>query len=298
MIKRTLGITNPFHLETKHEQLILKSKETNEEHKIPIEDIGYLIIENQRISITIPTLQKLSENNVAVIFCNDKHAPCSMMLNLDGHHIQQERFRAQLNASKPLHKQLWQQTIKAKINNQAALLDLQSKNIESLVNFSKDVQSGDSTHREALAAKYYWRHLFEVENFSRQRFGAAPNPQLNYGYTILRAATARALIGVGLLPTLGIHHHNRYNDFCLADDIMEPFRPYVDQIVLSIIDDYGLNEDLSKEEKQELLQILTVNVNIEGQIKPLMMALNQSASSLRKCFEGESRKLIYPQLCD
>lgn len=296
MIKRTLVISNPFHLETRHEQLILKSKETNQENKIPIEDIGYLIIENHRVGITIPTLQKLSENNVAVVFCNDKHAPCSMLLNLDGHHIQQERFRAQINASKPLHKQLWQQTIKAKINNQAALLQMQSKKIESLVTFSKNVQSGDSTNREALAAKYYWKHLIETPKFTRERFGAAPNPQLNYGYTILRAATARALIGVGLLPTLGIHHHNRYNDFCLADDIMEPFRPFVDQIVLNIIKDYGLNDDLIKEEKQELLQILTVDVNVEEQIKPLMIALNQTASSLRKCFEGESRKLIYPQL--
>ena len=175
MIKRTLVISNAFHLETQHEQLILKSKETNQVNKIPIEDIGYLVIENQRVGITIPTLQKLSENNVAVIFCNAKHAPCSMLLNLDGHHIQQERFRAQLKATKPLHKQLWQQTIKAKINNQAALLQMQSKNIESLITFSKNVQSGDSTNHEALAAKYYWKHLIEAPNFTRERFGAAPN---------------------------------------------------------------------------------------------------------------------------
>lgn len=296
MLKRTLFISNPFHIDTRYNQLRLKSKETQNENIVPIEDIGYLIIENQRVSITIPTLQKLSENNVAVVFCNDKHSPSSMLLNLNGHHIQQERFRKQLEASKPLQKQLWQQTIKAKINNQAALLKVQKKKYESLLTFSKNVQSGDSTNREALASKFYWQNLFEVPKFKRERFGIPPNQQLNYGYTILRAATARALIGVGLLPTLGIHHHNRYNDFCLADDIMEPYRPYVDQIVVQMINDYGLNEELCREEKQELLQVLTVDVKVDEQIKPLMIALNQTASSLRKCFEGVSRKLIYPQL--
>lgn len=296
MLKRTIFISNPFHIETRYNQLRLKSKETQNEIIVPIEDIGYLIIENQRVTISIPTIQKLSENNVAVVFCNDKHSPSSMLLNLNGHHIQQERFRKQLEASKPLQKQLWQQTIKAKINNQAALLKVQTKKYESLLTFSKNVQSGDSTNREALASKFYWQNLFEVPKFKRERFGIPPNQQLNYGYTILRAATARALIGVGLLPTLGIHHHNRYNDFCLADDIMEPYRPYVDQIVLQMINDYGLNEELCREEKQELLQVLTVDVKVDEQIKPLMIALNQTASSLRKCFEGVSRKLIYPQL--
>lgn len=296
MLKRTLFISNSFHIETRYNQLRLKSKETQRENIIPIEDIGYLVIENQRVTITIPTLQKLSENNVAVVFCNDKHSPSSMLLNLNGHHIQQERFRKQLEASKPLQKQLWQQTIKAKINNQAALLKQQMKNNETLLNFSRNVQSGDSTNREALASKFYWQNIFEISKFKRERFGTPPNQQLNYGYTILRAATARALIGVGLLPTLGIHHHNRYNDFCLADDIMEPYRPYVDQIVLQMINDYGLNEELCREEKQELLQVLTVDIKVDEQIKPLMIALNQTASSLRKCFEGVSRKLIYPQL--
>ena len=230
MTKRTIIISNPFYLETRFKQLILKSKENTDEHKIPIEDIGFLVIENQRVSITIPVLQELSENNVAVIFCNSKHSPCSMLLNLDGHYIQQERFRQQLEASKPLHKQLWQQTIKAKIYNQAALLEIEGKKFVSLLEFAKNVQSGDTTNREALAAKYYWKQLIDLQHFVRERFGKAPNPHLNYGYTILRAATARALIGVGLLPTLGIHHHNRYNDFCLADDIMEPYRPFVDKI--------------------------------------------------------------------
>ena len=196
MLKRTLFISNPFHIDTRYNQLRLKSKETQNENIVPIEDIGYLIIENQRVSITIPTLQKLSENNVAVVFCNDKHSPSSMLLNLNGHHIQQERFRKQLEASKPLQKQLWQQTIKAKINNQAALLKVQKKKYESLLTFSKNVQSGDSTNREALASKFYWQNLFEVPKFKRERFGIPPNQQLNYGYTILRAATARALIGV------------------------------------------------------------------------------------------------------
>ena len=297
MANRTIMITKPYHLETRYNQLILKSKECGLEHKIPIEDIGFLVIENQRTGLTIYTLQQLAENNVAVIFCNDKHSPSSLLLTLDGHHLHQERFRSQLEASKPLHKQLWQQTIKAKITNQSNLLKIKHKNFRVLDNFAMNVLSGDTTNREALAAKYYWRELIEQPGFVRERFGSAPNPHLNYCYTILRAATARALIGVGLLPTLGIHHHNRYNDFCLADDIMEPYRPYVDRLVLRVIDEHGSEELLSTEVKSELLGILTEEIEFEGQIKPLVNALNNTASSLRQCFEGCTRKIVYPKLC-
>lgn len=299
MLKRTIAINSPYHIETRYNQLKLVAKDNAEQHNIPIEDIGYLIIENQQVSISLPSLGKLAQNNVAVIFCNDKHLPSQMLLNLNGHHIQQERFRSQLNASKPLMKQLWQQTIKAKIRNQAKVLESINKPYAQLLTYARQVQSGDSTNREALAAKYYWQNIFDIPKFYRERFGQAPNPLLNYGYTLLRAATARALTGVGLLATMGIHHRNRYNDFCLADDIMEPYRPYFDMLILQMIDDYGLNDDISTEEKAELLQGLTMDVQFENQTKPLILALNKTASSLRKCFEGESRKLLYPIiLCD
>ncbi len=226
MIKRTLFFGNKCSLTTKYEQLNIKilDKETS----VPIEDIGFIIIENQEVYISIPALSKLSSNNVSVIFCNNKHMPQSMLLNIESHHLQQEHFKNQINASEPLKKQLWQQIIKAKILNQSIVLEKLNINTNPLKYYATKVLSGDSDNREAVAASYYWKHLFDFD-FKRERYGTYPNLFLNYGYTILRAAVARAISGSGLLNTLGIHHHNnRYNAFCLADDIMEPYRPLID----------------------------------------------------------------------
>lgn len=293
MIKRTLFFANKFSLTTKNNQLVVKS-DTNEPKTIPIEDIGCLVIENQETYISIPTLSKLSANNVSVIFCDAKHMPQSMLLNLESHHIQQEHFKNQINASEPLKKQLWQQIIKHKVCHQAQLLSKIGKNKTPLEHYASKVLSGDTTNREAVAASFYWKNIFDFD-FKRERYGAYPNLFLNYGYIVLRAAVARALSGSGLLNTLGIHHKNKYNAFCLADDIMEPYRPLVDAKVLEILEKYD-EHDLITPIKLDLLSILTQTVYFKDKKSPLMVALTTTTSSLQQCFSGKSKKLIYPKL--
>ena len=292
MIKRTLFFANKSSLTTKNEQLIIKTNER--EASVPIEDIGFVVIENQESYISLPTINKLINNNVAVIFCNEKHMPSSMLMNLDGHHLQHEFFKAQINASEPLKKQLWQQTVKTKIQHQAQLLENIGQANTPLNYYASKVLSGDSDNREGAAAAYYWKHIFDFD-FKRERYGEHPNAFLNYGYIVLRAAVARALAGSGLLNTIGIHHRNKYNAFCLADDIMEPYRPLVDIKVLEIINNYETTE-LTTEIKAELLSILTQNVYYQNQVSPLMVALNKTTSSLQQCFAGSSKKIIYPKL--
>jgi len=220
--------------------------------------------------------------------------PSSMLLNLNSHHLQHDIFKNQLNASEPLKKQLWQQTVKAKILNQAELLSKQGNNENPLAYYASNVLSDDNDNREGAAAAYYWKHLFNFD-FKRERTGNFPNSFLNYGYIVLRAAVARALSGSGLLNTLGIHHRNKYNAFCLADDIMEPYRPLVDAKVITIIKNYNETE-LTTPIKAELLSVLTETVYFDTKISPLMVALNTTSSSLQQCFKGTTRKVIYPKL--
>jgi CRISPR-associated protein Cas1 len=240
-------------------------------------------------------MQLLAENNAAVIFCDAKHLPNSMLLHLDAHYIQNERFKAQIQASEPLKKQLWQQTIVAKIKNQGQLLNYLAKDGKALLMKAKLVKSGDTTQEEAKAARIYWQRLFGSD-FTRARFGVAPNAGLNYAYAILRAAMARALAGSGLLNTLGIHHHNRYNAFCLADDLMEPYRPFVDLCVYELVEAGENLESLNTQVKAELLKILNQDVALNNEVKPLQNALKVTAQSLAKCFEGKSKKLHFPSL--
>jgi CRISPR-associated protein Cas1 len=293
MIKRTLFFAKKFSLTTKNNQLVI-SNDKLPTKTIPIEDIGYVVIENQQTYISIPALNKLNDNNVALIFCNEKHLPQSMLLTLDNHHIQHELFKHQINASEPLKKQLWQQVVTHKINNQAALLDSIGKSENPLAYYSSKVLSGDTTNREAVAASFYWKNIFDFQ-FKRERLGAYPNLFFNYGYIILRAAVARAISGSGLLNTLGIHHSNKYNSFCLADDIMEPYRPLVDAKVLAILKKYD-EHDLITPIKLELLSVLTETVYFEDKKSPLMVALSNTTSSLQNCYMGKSRKINYPKL--
>jgi CRISPR-associated protein Cas1 len=261
---------------------------------VPIEDIGFIVLENQETYISIPAISKLASNNVSVIFCDNKHMPQSMLLNLDNHHIQQRHFENQINASEPLKKQLWQQVVKHKISNQAQLLNQIGKNNSPLDYYASKVLSGDSDNREAVSAAYYWKNIFDFD-FKRERVGEYPNLFLNYGYIVLRAAGARALSGSGLLNTLGIHHHNKYNAFCLADDIMEPYRPLVDAKVLEIMRNYD-ERDLITPIKLDLLSILTQTVYFKEKESPLMVALSSTTSSLQQCFSGKTRKIVYPNL--
>ena len=221
--------------------------------------------------------------------------PVGLMLPLYGNTTQNERFRHQLDASLPLMKQLWQQTVKQKIENQAAILKkCAGGEVRCMTKWASDVKSGDSDNLEARAAAYYWKNLFAIEGFTRDREGIPPNNLLNYGYAILRAVVARGLVASGLLPTLGIHHHNRYNAYCLADDIMEPYRPYVDELVYNLVNGRRDYAELTKELKTELLSIPVLDVTIAGKRSPLMVAVGQTTASLYKCFGGESRKIVYP----
>jgi CRISPR-associated protein Cas1 len=310
MIKKTLCFSNPAYLSLRDAQLVIKlpeiekaanlTKEFKKSNEVtrPIEDIGVVILDHKQITITQGTLEALLENNCAVITCDSNHLPTGLLLPLVGNTTQNERFRDQLESSLPLRKQLWQQTIQYKIRNQSAVLSLCSNaETKCMQIWANDVRSGDPDNLEARAAVYYWKNLFgHISGFIREREGVPPNNLLNYGYAILRAVVARSLVASGLLPTLGIHHHNRYNAYCLADDIMEPYRPYVDHLVYHITEQYGEEVELTKDVKAELLSIPTLDVVISGKRSPLMIGVSQTTASLYKCFSGEQRKIAYPDL--
>lgn len=344
MIKRTLYFGNPAYLSMRNAQLVIhlpevvKNNDLPENFKkeaqatIPIEDIGVVLLDHKQITITQGLLEALLANNVAVITCDSSRMPLGLLMPLSSHTVQSERFQAQIDASVPLRKQLWQQTVQAKISNQAYVLEnFRGVVVKNMRVWVDDVKSGDSDNLEARAAAYYWKNAFPmIPDFKRGREGVPPNNLLNYGYAILRAVVARSLVGSGLLPTLGIHHHNRYNAYCLADDIMEPYRPFVDKMVIEIVDDiikqnpiaieeinsrqldYNIaaapetNEydeqaqskmsafDLTKEIKAKLLNIPVLDVMINNQRSPLMIAVNQTTASLAKCYIGETRKIAFP----
>lgn len=314
MIKKTLCFTNPAYLSLRDCQMVVKMPEVERSdlpesmkkesaRTIPVEDIGVVVLDNKRITITHGLLEALLENNCAVITCDSRSMPVGLMLPLCGNTVQNERFRDQLDASLPLQKQLWQQTVKAKIDNQAAVLSaFTGEEVACMHRWSADVRSGDTDNLEGRAAAYYWKLLFKnidgLERFTRDRDGPPPNNLLNYGYAILRAVIARALVSSGMLPTLGIHHHNRYNAYCLADDIMEPYRPYIDQLVCGIVSRNTIEyySELTKEIKIQLLAIPTLEVCIGGKRSPLMVAASQTTASLYKCFSGDQRRITFPEI--
>lgn len=309
MLKKTLYFGTPVYLSLRNAQLVIKLPEVekntslpksfkqNSEVTKPVEDLGVVVLDNKQITITSGVLEALLENNCAVITCDSKSMPVGLMLPLYGNTTQNERFRRQLDASLPLKKQLWQQTIKTKIDNQASVLKAcVGEEMKCMRVWANEVKSGDPDNLEARAAAFYWKNLFSnIEGFTREREGIFPNNLLNYGYAILRAVVARALVTSGLLPTLGIHHHNRYNAYCLADDIMEPYRPYVDELVFQMIQTLGLSFELTKDIKARLLTIPTLDVNIGGKRSPLMVAVSQTTASLYKCFDAELRRILYPE---
>ncbi len=309
MIKRTLYFGNPAYLGMRNSQLEIRLPQVEKNDTlpepfkeklvttIPIEDIGVVIVDHQQITITHSLIATLLENNVALITCDSTHHPTGLMLPLSVHNVQSERFKYQIEASLPLKKQLWQQTIAAKITNQATLLKRRNIPADNMLHWADNVKSGDIENHEARAAAYYWKSLFPKElNFLRDRFGAPPNNILNYGYAILRAIVARGLVGSGLLPTFGIHHRNKYNAYCLADDIMEPYRPFVDETVCGIIESGEDFTDLTTTIKKQLLEIPTKDILIGGETSPLMVGIQRTTSSLAKSFEGDTRKIVYPEL--
>lgn len=302
MISRTIFITQPCRLSLRDKQLVveysgIKGQEDMADKSVPVEDLGMVVLEHRQISITHALLDSLTRHNVAVITCDQKSMPSGLFLPLEGNTLQSERYREQIEASEPLKKQLWQQTVMAKIRNQASVLDKWDSDSQFLIERSKQVKSGDKGNEEAVCSYYYWKRIFPPAwNFSRNRNGLPPNNLLNYGYAIIRAAMARSLVGAGLQPTYGIFHRNRYNAYCLADDIMEPYRPYVDNVVRGIISQTSNIETLTLEHKNALLRLMSTDVIIDGRNSPLMVAIQKTAYSLTRCFSGEQRVLLYPIL--
>ena len=297
MIKRTLYLGQAAYLSLRDGQLLVRLPAEEGSRSIPIEDIGVLILDHQQISITHGLMNALEAHKCALITCSASHMPSGLFLPLDAHSLQSERFRAQIEATLPLKKQLWQQTVRMKIQNQARVLEeVYAHPQANMLAWVKQVRSGDPDNLEARAAAYYWANLFpSLPKFTREREESAPNALLNYGYALLRAVVARSLVSVGLLPTLGIHHHNRYNAYCLADDIMEPYRPYVDKFVQEIYErEYP--ESLTKDIKHRLLTIMEQDVVINGITHPFSIATSLTASSLVRCFEGSSKQIDYPAL--
>ena len=293
MIKQTLVFSKPASLSLKDRQLVIK-REGEDVVTRPIEDIGFVVIENQSVFVSIPLFNALAANNVAVILCDSKMMPSSVITPLVGNSTQGESYRNQVEVSGPTRKNLWKQIIESKIRNQALLLDLLGKDGDDLKPYWKNVKSGDSDNREGAASRIYWRLLFGDEFFRERGAEEAPNCLLNYGYAVLRAAAARALVGSGLLPAFGLFHRNRYNPFPLADDVMEPYRPFVDMLTYELYQD-GVKA-LTPAVKQRLLSLLTVDVKIGDVKKPLSIALSSTTASLVRVFSGEDKQIQCPVL--
>ncbi|MBQ0118064.1 MAG: type II CRISPR-associated endonuclease Cas1 [Flavobacterium sp.] len=297
MIKRTVLVENKMSITTKWNQLVLKSDLV--ERTVPLEDLGYLVLDHPEIYLSLPAMNELVAHQTAVIICGKNHLPNGMFLNLNAHHIQQEIFKHQISASIPLKKQLWQQTVVEKIQNQGLLLQRMTQTTNNFDFLASKVLSGDTSNMEGVAAQFYWKYFpqpnLERDGLKRERFGDYPNNFLNYGYAILRAATARALSGSGLLNTLGIHHKSKYNAFALADDIMEPFRPLVDEAVFELMENCQ-DQELNTQIKAALLNVLTRTVYFKTEKSPLMVALQKTASSLQQCYTGDRKKIKYPKL--
>lgn len=296
MIKQTLYFGNPTYLSLKNKQLLIKTIKNSKDKIIsrPIEDIGVVLLDNGQITITHNAIKALQDNKVALISCDDKHMPASLMLPMQGHTEQSRIYRYQIEASTPLKKQMWQQTVIAKIKNQNAVLSKIGKPLKKLDYLAERVQSGDPKNLEGQAAAYYWPVLFD--GFTRDRYGEPPNNLLNYGYAVLRAMIARSLVSSGLLPGLGIFHRNKYNAYCLADDIMEPFRPFVDLLVYNMVQNEGLASFLESKSKARLLSVATMDARFGKKKSPLMVGMIMTTASLAACFIGKKRKIKFPLL--
>lgn len=292
MLKQTLFFSQPCKLSLRLKQLVIEREDFLQPVTRPIEDLSVVVIENQQVLITIPLLNELANNNVAVIICDSHFMPSIQMIPLEANATQQESYKFQLDASLPLIKNIWKDIVETKIKNQARVLNSLGKNESLLKPLYNNVKSGDCENNEGIAARLYWRELFG-DNFRRDRYGETPNNLLNYGYTILRAATARALVGSGLNLSFGLFHRNRYNPFPLADDIMEAYRPYVDDIVYRL---YTENNEtkLNNNVKTDLINVIYRDVWLNERKHPLQVALTLTAASLLRVFKGEEKHVALP----
>lgn len=296
MITRSIYIGNPAHLKLKDEQMYILCPETKAmKGKVPVEDLGLLMLDHFQITISHQLIQKMMGNNVVVVSCDSHHLPHGIMLPLYGHTQHSHRLKDQIEVSEPLKKQLWKQTIECKIANQSEVLRRLGNYYEPMIDYQLNVKSGDITNMEGIAAQHYWKYLISLD-FLRHRFGDSPNNFFNFGYAVLRSIVARSIVETGLLPVLGIFHKNKYNPYCLADDLMEPYRPFVDLLVMQWLEKFPETDELTKEFKAHILQIATKDLKIDGLKRPLMVAVKTTATSLYKCYKGQKRLISYPEL--
>ena len=296
MITRSIYIGNPAYLKLKDNQMkILDPKTKAEKGTVAVEDLGFLMLDHFQITISHQLIQKMMGNNVVVVCCDSSHLPHGIMLPMYGHSEHSQRLKDQLEASEPLKKQLWKQTVECKIENQKEVLLRLGNYYEPMLLYRKEVKTGDLTNMEGIAAQHYWKNLISLD-FLRARFGDSPNQFFNFGYSVLRSIVARAIVETGLLPVMGIFHKNKYNPYCLADDLMEPYRPFVDWMVMKWLIQNPDSEELGKDFKAFILQVATMDVSIDGLKRPLLVAVKATASSLYKCYTGEKRLISYPEL--
>lgn len=296
MIKRIVEISQArTHLSIQYGQLILK-REGQQVSSIPCEDIGVLLADHRGTTYTHSVFTELLKNGAAVVLCGENHHPSGMLLPIESNSIQTERFRQQIQAKEPVKKRLWKQIVRAKIKHQAKLAGTKSSVCKSLMVLRDRVRSGDPDNVEAQASRKFWPAYLQDENFRRNKSGPPPNNMLNYGYMVMRAAVARALCSAGLLPSLGIHHKNRYNAFCLADDILEPFRGFVESKVRDIWQCEGVVDELDQKIKARLLEVLYEPVCIGGFKGPVMVGLHRTTASLQRCFAGEQKNIDLPEI--
>jgi CRISPR-associated protein Cas1 len=294
MIEKIIDISEgPAKLNSKYEQLIITHN--GESHSIPINEISVVLISTPTVSISSGVISLMCKNNGMIVVCDEKYMPVGVLLPYETNYVQQERFYAQIQASMPIKKQLWKQIITSKITSQGVVLKKMTGSDKGLFYYSSKVASGDSANIEGYAARIYWKELFG-EEFRRNPEEIGINSMLNYGYTILRAMTTRAICSAGLHPSFGIHHHNKYNSYCLADDLMEPFRPIVDEYVFNSIKEKPADIFLTKETKRNLVKhILDKEMYCQGQIRKINDILNHYAVSLVGVYLGRKKSVMLPK---
>ncbi|MPQ76731.1 type II CRISPR-associated endonuclease Cas1 [Hydrogenovibrio sp. JE_KL2] len=296
MIKRTLFIGDPTYLHLQQKQLVLE-RDKEIIASIPIEDIGFVVIDHPQILLTQGIINALAQNKVALITTDQKHLPTGLHLPLSGHSLHSKIIDAQANFSEARKGKLWKLVVKRKIQEQITSLELENKPTQALTRLVEKVKNGDPTNIEAQAAQYYWKHIFQAP-FKRDPDGEEINALLNYGYAIARAATARALVGTGLHPSLGINHQNQYNAYCLADDLMEPLRPWVDTQVVNWIKSLPTDETPHPTQafKADILSFLNQNCLSQNKKSPFINALSTYANSIKEhILLGNTHDPIFPE---
>ena len=284
----------PVKLRVRYRQLIV-SLDGRDVDAVPLDDVAVVLLAHPQLSLSLATLQGLTAAGASIVVCDAKSSPCGLCLPLVGHHLSARRTRLQASVSRPLQKRLWRQIVRSKIEGQAAVLETLRGDDGGLRALAAATLSGDSDNREGVAAKKYWSQLFSGERFKRDYNGGDPtNAALNYGYGVLRAIVARAVVASGLCPAFGIFHRNKYDAFALADDLIEPFRPVVDVCVARLRDEKRLSDELSTEIKSTLIRQLTGRYRVEGFQETIFEAASKATESLARVYVGKDKRLTLP----